>query len=279
MSSRTLQNPLSRSVGIHLLLLLVAFFLVTHAPKLPISEPITIQILEPTAPSRAVVQKSEGIQTDHAKKKSYLSDQTRVTEHERSAARPGDVDAMGGSQTTVPKVQRHAENHSAEKEINLGDLGVKVQMTPKSTPYDQQRHWANAPMGEAIRGGQYIQGMKTGEVSALNTKEFVFYSYFDRVRKQLDQAWQPMLRDQIHQLYKKGRTLASNSDYVTKTMVTLNTKGEILRVQVLEQSGTYDLDQVAIDALNKAGPYPNPPRGLIGQDGTVQIRWDFVLKT
>ena len=134
-------------------------------------------------------------------------------------------------------------------------------------------------MGETLRGGQYIQGMKEGEVSALNTKEFVFFSYFNRVRKQLDQAWQPILKENIARIFKGGRKLASHSDFVTRTKVTLNKKGEIVRVQLLEESGTHDLDQAAIDALNKAGPYPNPPKGLVDAAGLVEIRWDFVLKT
>ena len=120
---------------------------------------------------------------------------------------------------------------------------------------------------------------KDGETSALNTKEFVFFSYFDRVRKQLDQTWQPMVRGQIEKIYKNGRRLASQTDFVTRTLVTINQKGEIVRVQMVQESGTMDLDSAAINALNKAGPYPNPPKGLLDAQGNAQIRWDFILKT
>ena len=40
-----------------------------------------------------------------------------------------------------------------------------------------------------------------------------------------------------------------------------------------------DLDSAAVKALNRAGPYPNPPKGLLDANGNAQIRWDFVLKT
>ena len=302
MSSRTLQNPVSRSLGLHLLLLLVAFFYVTHAPKFATTtEPITIDFVdkvaqpekkktEDTSVKNAIVQKSAGEEAKVAKKDSFLSDKTRIAKEERSAVRPGQVDASGRvgstSESTQPaqpvpqKAQAKSENRTQAKDVKLSDLGVKVQMVPKTAPaYEDQRQWAPTQTGEAIRGGQFVQGMKEGEVSALNTKEFVFYSYFDRVRKQLDQAWQPLLREQIQRIYKTGRHLASNTDYVTKTMVTMSGKGEILRVKVLEESGTFDLDQVAVDALNKAGPYPNPPKGLMDGSGNVEIRWDFVLRT
>lgn len=145
--------------------------------------------------------------------------------------------------------------------------------------YTDERRWANPQFGEALKGGQYIQGVREGEVTALNTKEFVFYSYFERVRKQLDQAWQPLVRQNIQKILKSGRKLASNADHVTRALVTLNQQGQILRIQVLEESGSQDLDQAAVDALNRAGPYPNPPRGLVDIKGEVQIRWDFILKT
>ena len=53
----------------------------------------------------------------------------------------------------------------------------------------------------------------------------------------------------------------------------------VVRVQLLEESGAVDLDSAAVGALNKAGPYPNPPKGLLDENGNAQIRWDFVLKT
>ncbi len=290
MSSRIFQNPLSRSLGLHLLLLVALFLYLKMAPKFsPPAEPITIDVLD-TAKNYAkkdedshahtIVQKSAGELANEAKKDSYLSDKTRTVKEQFSALRPGEVDVVPGA---PGKGTTHSSNQPTEakpeaKEVKLSDLGVHLS-TKAEHAYEKERNWANSQTGEAIRGGQYIQGMKEGEVSALNTKEFVFYSYFDRVRHQLDQAWQPILREQIQRIYKTGRKLASNSDYTTRTLVTLNSKGEILRVKVLEESGTFDLDQAAVTALNKAGPYPNPPKGLIDTQGEVEIRWDFVLKT
>ncbi|MBS1959336.1 MAG: TonB family protein [Bdellovibrionales bacterium] len=272
-------------------MLLLACFYATHAPKISFEEPISVTILEPKdevkeakkddeISKQMIVQRSEGDLADKAKKDAYLSDKTRTVREERSAKQSGEV----GAAVPVPPMTAAKPNPKAKKgeskakDVTLNDLGLKF-VPKKETNFEKERNWANAQMGETLRGGQYIQGMKDGETSALNTKEFVFFSYFDRVRRQLDQAWQPILREQIQRIYKTGRHLASNADYTTKTLVTLTKKGEIERVQVLEESGTFDLDQAAIDALNHAGPYPNPPQGLVGGDGRVQIRWDFILKT
>jgi protein TonB len=62
-------------------------------------------------------------------------------------------------------------------------------------------------------------------------------------------------------------------------MVVLGGSGQVVRVEVLGESGTRVLDESAVRAFNKAGPFPNPPKALLGRDGTVQIRWEFILKT
>jgi TonB family protein len=270
--TRVLDRPLARSLSFHLLILLVASLYATQIRKFSLNDqPIEVTVedsanLQKAKP--AIVKRSAGEEVKEAKKDSFLSDKTRIVKEEQSSRNEGDL--QGGSKDISPP--------SGKPKLGLSDLGIKIQ-TRSQTDYRQQRNWAKTQLGEALKGGQYIQGMKEGEFSALNTKEFVFYSYFERVRKQLDQAWQPILRENVHRLLKAGRHLASNSDFVTRALVTMNSKGEILRIQILEESGTQDLDQAAVDALNKAGPYPNPPKGLIDSSGNVEIRWDFILKT
>ncbi len=273
MDTPVLDSPLARSLSFHILVLLVAFLYATQIPNLyKNDQPIEVtveEVLKNADTKSTIVKRSAGEETDLAKKNSFLSDKTRVVKEEQSSRIEGDL-STGGQALNSPKGNK--------PRVALSEIGIKLQ-TKSQTDYQDQRNWAKNQMGEALRGGQYIQGMKEGEFSALNTKEFVFYSYFERVRKQLDQAWQPILRENVHRLLKSGRHLASNSDFVTRALVTMNNRGEILRIQVLEESGTQDLDQAAIDALNKAGPYPNPPKGLIDSSGNVEIRWDFILKT
>ena len=33
-----------------------------------------------------------------------------------------------------------------------------------------------------------------------------------------------------------------------------------------------------MEAFQQAGPFPNPPKGMLDADGFVRIRWDFILK-
>lgn len=274
MSIRIFNTPTSKSVSLHLLLLLMLGSYSIISPKVNLSnEPITVSIVEPAkdqSHTNTIVQPTEGKLVNEAKKDAYLSDQNRVVDEEKSSKKIGSLAKSGSPKTIEKKV--------SEKPVSLSDIGVKISTTQKS-PSEKAKNWASNSLGEAVTGGQYMQGMKEGETSALNTKEFVFFSYFERVRKQLDQTWQPLVRGQIERIYKTGRHLASETDFVTRTLITINAKGEIVRVQLLQESGAMDLDSAAVNALNKAGPYPNPPKGLLDQLGNAQIRWDFVLKT
>jgi TonB family protein len=272
-STLALQHPFSRSIGLHLLLVVLIILYTTLVPEVKTQdEPISISLIDPKSEkdrNRSVVQPSQGEIAEVAKKDSYLSDKTRVVKEELAAKRIGNTQPTGQPQVSA---------QSRAKQISVSDLGVKI-TTKQTEPNEKQKNWASNHLGEAVSGGQYVQGLKQGETSALNTKEFIFFSYFERVRRQLDQTWQPMVRGQIERLYKSGRHLASQTDFTTRTMITINAKGEIVRVQLLQESGAIDLDSAAVSALNKAGPYPNPPKGLLDDHGNAQIRWDFVLKT
>ena len=276
MNTRVISSPFSRSLTLHLLLLLMLIAYAIYSPKIKTSdEPITISLLDPPktpekdSSQRRIVQPSEGELAKDAKKNAYLSDKTRVTKEERSATKSG---------STLPSAQPKVAQQAKAKPISVADLGIKIPTT-QAQPNEKPDHWAPNALGEAVHGGEYIKGMKEGESSALNTKEFVFFSYFERMRRQMYQTWAPMVRSNVEKLYKTGRHLASQSEFTTSTIFTISSKGEILRVQLLQESGAIDIDDAAVNALNKAGPYPNPPKGLLDADGTAHIRWDFVLKT
>lgn len=133
---------------------------------------------------------------------------------------------------------------------------------------------------DASKTNDYIKDVENGLETMLNTREFKYYSYYNRIRRQLSQHWEGRVREKLSKMFKEGRSPASTGqDRVTKLMIVLNDKGTLVRVQVLMDSGVHDLDDAAIEAFRAAAPFPNPPKGIIEGDGTVKIRWDFVLES
>jgi protein TonB len=112
-----------------------------------------------------------------------------------------------------------------------------------------------------------------------STKEFVFHGFYTRIRRQLEQHWNPKVRTQFVEWRRKGRRIASADNLVTRCLITLDKNGNIVSVKIIGDSGMRELDQIAVDALRSAAPFPNPPGGMIDDDGSIKIRWDFILET
>lgn len=116
-------------------------------------------------------------------------------------------------------------------------------------------------------------------MTRLNTKEYKYYGYYNRIKTQLNQWWVPKVQQKFTRMLSQGRTIASEENKITKLIIILNDSGHLVKVQVLAESGIKDLDDAAIEAFRSAAPFPNPPKGMIDSDGTVKIRWDCVVES
>lgn len=123
----------------------------------------------------------------------------------------------------------------------------------------------------------HLKDVESGLQTLLSTREFVYHSYYARIRNQLAQYWEPKIKDKVMHLFKQGRSIASSEDRVTQVIIVLDPTGTLVAVQVVGQSGVNELDDAAVEAFRAAAPFPNPPDGIVENDGTIKIRWDFVI--
>lgn len=151
----------------------------------------------------------------------------------------------------------------------------KLQEKSKANKKDQQLGTNGSMASQTI---DYIKDIDPGLETMLSSKEFVYFTFYQRIRNQLQQHWNDMVREKLTALYKKGRTIASSDDRVTKLLITLDKQGKLVKVQVIGDSGVSDLDEAAVDAFRASAPFPNPPAGMVDEDGQIKIRWDFVLE-
>lgn len=114
-----------------------------------------------------------------------------------------------------------------------------------------------------------------GEGTYLNTREWKYASFFNRVKQRVGQTWNPMsqlrLRDPTGQIYG-GR------DRYTMLSVTLDADGRLKDAWVERSSGLDFLDLEAVQAFERAQPFPNPPPGLLASDQTVRFQFGFFLE-
>lgn len=197
---------------------------------------------------------------------------------------PGD----GGSPEQIKKIdikplldfRKIAEKKLKEErelEKALEEEAIKVQMQKDAAVETASTKHGKAG-GNVSATTDYLKDVDKGLETLLSTREFMYYSFYARIRRQLNQHWSGKVREKMQKIFKEGRSIASSDDKITKLMITLNKGGELVRVQVLNDSGVRDLDEAAIEAFREAAPFPNPPEGIAEPDGTIKIRWDFILE-
>lgn len=107
----------------------------------------------------------------------------------------------------------------------------------------------------------------------LNTREFKFAGYINRIRQLVDFYWQQNL-DNLPGGLRLGR-----SQYQTVVDVALTQDGALERVEVTSESGVVALDDCVVRAFQMAGPFPNPPAQLVGPDGRAVLPdFGFVVR-
>jgi protein TonB len=240
-------------------------------------------------PKTRVVQTTPGEKVDKALPDSYLGWQNQVVDKQTVSKQKTTVvgaNQNNSNQSSLENKESNQNHKTSSEQSNknnvtktegvkaLSNLGVPL-LPPPSQRMADRPEWATP----GARPQDFVEGVAESDRTALNTKEYVFYGYFQRIRERLDKAWVPILRQRLISYYKTGRRLAESTSHVTKVLVILNEKGEITRVQMVSESGTRDLDDAAVNAFNKAGPFPNPPKGIIDRNREIKIPWDFVLKT
>ncbi len=123
----------------------------------------------------------------------------------------------------------------------------------------------------------YLPHMAIGANTLLNTREYKYASFFERIREKLNHQWQNRLRREMEGLYLQG-VRGFSGERLTKLRVILDAKGTVKRIIKEGSAGYVELDRAAVGAFQAAAPFPNPPKDLLeGLDSTLSIDWHFVV--
>jgi TonB family protein len=237
-------------------------------------------------PSQQVVEQDEKpVNKETPENTKFLAQHNQKVLNETVAAHRGEFKNLKQKQKPGEKAtKKQASTSQDKKPFNpLSDLNEQFknkQLSEIGKNYeDREKAKAESQGGDTSQTTDYVKNVDQGLETLLNTKEFKYYTYFNRIRRQLSQHWEPNVRDRLSKMFRQGRSIASDVDKVTKLLITLNAEGQLVKVQILSDSGVNDLDEAAVDAFRSAAPFPNPPMGIVDADGTVKIRWDFVLES
>jgi len=130
-----------------------------------------------------------------------------------------------------------------------------------------------------IEGGPMpddLRGVEEGEGTFLNARGFKFASYLNRVKETVGRVWTQRVLDESGKRDPSGQ-LYMFKDRRTVVEFTIDKDGDVMDVKVQASSGVPYLDEVAVDAFKLVERFPNPPPGLLAQDGTVRLPFAFTL--
>ncbi len=120
------------------------------------------------------------------------------------------------------------------------------------------------------------EGLEEGEATWLQSREFKYATFMNRMRSEIGQQWYPRVRDAQRERDPDGSLFF----YRERTVVlglTLDTDGNVKDLSVMQSSSVDFFDRVAVSSVRAAQPFPNPPRGMFHSEGEVRIPFSFTM--
>jgi protein TonB len=244
----------------------------------PILVELDVRSMEPESKMRQIVDQDEKKLNDETDEEAkYLGRHNQKVVKETKAAHSGAFSnaAQPGQRkagSPEPTPDKNQKSKLSGDLPSLDKLKPQFSMTPKAESYQVQQEGLNSQTPD------HLKDVDRGLQTMLSTREFVYFSYYQRIREKIRQQWEPRIRKKVHQVFASGRTIASSRDRITQVIIILDKSGSLENVQVIGESGVQDLDEAAVEAFKAAEPFPNPPAGIVEADGKIRIRWDFVLE-
>jgi TonB family protein len=116
-----------------------------------------------------------------------------------------------------------------------------------------------------------LNDVEAGEGTYLNTREWKYAAFMNRVKQAVAAKWDPngrlKAKEPRRQLYAPRTTVLG---------VTLRPDGTLADVFVMKPCGIDQLDLEAVAAFERAAPFLNPPPGLV-ENGYIRFQFGFTL--
>lgn len=282
------------SIGAHVLISLLLIFVDNNYGREKTKTSIEVEIVKiddfekeqellKQLEKMQIVEQNQ-INNELDKNAKYLSAHNQKVLKETVAKKHGEFQNIKNQVPVSPSVPQKPVSQSQEsspihKFIPRRDLFDGYQASVKRNENSKNMKNPNERNGAESQSRDYLPDTSAGMETMLSTREFVYYTYYNRIRNQLSQHWESRVREKFIALMKKGRRISNESDKITKLLVVLDKNGTLVKIQVVGESGITDLDDVAIEAFRLAAPFPHPPKGIIDVDGTIKIPWDFIIET
>ena len=271
--------------------------------KLTFEKPERLDIRFKSSDQKQIVQTQLTGEEKRPEDSKFLSEKDQYFKEQTIAANTGSFNEAGqgekrGSESPHNPLQQmdkqESKSDSQDKvaeekktkpgELSWSELSEMAQVSPENFKQDLSSLSPNLGVEGGIQGhtglaqsSDFVEDIPLGDMTNLNTTEYKYYGFYHRIRQQLEQYWGNTLREKAEQIYAQGRRLPASENLITSLVIILDDRGQIVEINVKTPSGINEFDEAAIESFGKAGPFPNPPQGMI-ENGRAKIEWGFVVK-
>jgi len=157
-----------------------------------------------------------------------------------------------------------------------GEASAEKRAPPSLADINLQPSMSAMTAALAGTGLDAFDGVVEGDHTAVNTAGWEHASFFNRIKRKVEQYWQPGVefrrRDPYGNIY-------GSKDRTTVLLVVLRGDGSLKKLYVMSPSGAPFLDDEAYEAVSQAAPFPNVPEGLKDtRDGLVKFTFHFIVE-
>ena len=190
-------------------------------------------------------------------------------------SRPADPDPQPG-ENAAPLPEAGQITDVAPDEAASEGQGVPDAPSPRGHGLDLTVFNPTADHPIVRPGGepQEFLELEQGDRTLLNSHQNIYWTFFDRLRRQIAAEWSPQ---QVYNEHDPHHVYYRQIDRYTVIDLTLDGRGDLESAVVHRTSGLDFLDQEAIRAIREGAPFRNVPEGLKDERGRVDVRFGFML--
>jgi TonB family protein len=299
-SSSRLMTALLLSIAIHAALVLVRFpersrervdegvpIEIAEVPPTaalpPRTRPETSpQALKPQNKAKELVKTEEAPNNEMDPEAKFLAEKNQKAEKQTKAERQGEFQAGGEKTKAESGGATTAEEKTGELTgTEIADPDGILPGKAKGTKKD----WKSLTLQDLGLGGKglsvganddFLRDVVQGDRTVLSTKEVKFFSYHYRIKELIQRFWRPSVQRKLAYVWGAGKQIRQD-ELTTKVVALLDTDGKLQRVSRVASCGITEVDMAAVEAFQAASPFPNPPKGMVEEDGFVRLYWDFIV--
>ncbi len=226
---------------------------------------------------KTIVQSERAEDQKKSKSKAkYLGEQTQRVEKETVSKSFGSIQGgIQGKEGEKSEKKIKHENPSVLEQLGFSaGIGSKVKPLPHNEKADGENGHQGGGIARLKKGSMDLvdSDVAIGTQTLLNTDEYVYASFFNRLKSEVGPRWEPLV--QIVLNTKKG---IDAGFYRTETVFILDPSGNIIDVKIERASAERSFDNAAKESLMQLIRVENPPSGLRDKDGFYRVHLGFVV--